>query len=41
VLLGREPGPSVWLAGTGVALGSALLGTFVFSRLRETLAEAA
>lgn len=41
VLLGRVPAPAVWLAATGVAVGCAVLGTWVFSRLRETLAEAA
>lgn len=41
VLMGRVPGVSVWLAGLMVAVACAVLGTFVFVRLRETLAEAA
>ncbi|HPC83111.1 MAG TPA: ABC transporter permease [Thermoanaerobaculaceae bacterium] len=41
VLLGRVPAVSVWAGALAVAAGCSLVGTFIFSRLRDTLAEAA
>lgn len=40
VLLGEVPALPVWVGGTTVSVLCALLGTLIFSRLRDTLAEA-
>jgi lipopolysaccharide transport system permease protein len=39
MLLGRLPGPRVWLAAAVVAVVCWLIGSTIFGRLRETLAE--
>ena len=39
VLLGRVPSPATWAWALGVALVFWLAGSWLFSRLRDTIAE--